>query len=67
MKAKDSPAPRANAGSRADFKAEQKQNNASAPDWEADAAAVWFARLWHMPTPLAHALAAPASVRGAVA
>ena len=44
MTTEKNPAPRANAGSRANFKVEQHQTIASSVDWEADPAAIWFAR-----------------------
>jgi hypothetical protein len=62
MTTEKSPAPRANAGSRANSKVQQHQTIASAVDWEADSAAVWFARRFPMPTMLARVLAALASL-----
>jgi hypothetical protein len=58
MRANENPAPRANAGSRANFKSEQKQNKASAGDWEAEVVAVWLARRFSMPSALARVVAA---------
>ena len=43
MKAKQNPAPRANAESRANVNAELKQDRASMARWEADAAAILLA------------------------
>jgi hypothetical protein len=53
MRANETPAPRANAGSRANFKSEQKQNRATAGDWEAKVVAVWLS--WRFSTPSAPA------------
>jgi hypothetical protein len=58
MMTENSPAPRANAGSRANSKAQQHQIIASAVDREADPAAIWFARQFPMPARLACVLAA---------
>jgi hypothetical protein len=55
-------APRANAGSRANSKAQQHQIIASAVDWEPDPATIWFARRFPMSTMLARVLAALASL-----
>ena len=55
-------APRANAGSRANSKAEQDHIRASAVDWEADPVAIWFARRFPMPARLARVLPALASL-----
>ena len=44
MNMSKSQAPRANAGSRANSKAQEHQIIASAVDWEADPATIWFAR-----------------------
>ena len=44
MNISKNPAPRANAGNRANSKVEQQQIIASSVDWEADPAAIWFAR-----------------------
>jgi hypothetical protein len=62
MTTKNIPAPRANAGSRANSKVQQHQIIASAVDWEADPAAIWFARRFPMPARLARVLAALASL-----
>jgi hypothetical protein len=51
MTTKENPAPRANAGSRANSKVEQLQIIASPVDWKADAAAGWLAR--HLAAPIA--------------
>jgi len=40
----ENPAPRANAGSRANSDIERNRNNSFALDWEADTAVVWLAR-----------------------
>jgi hypothetical protein len=61
MTTEKSPVPRANAD-RANSKVQQHQTNASAVDWEADAAAIWFARHFPMPATLARVLAALASL-----
>ena len=61
MKTKENPAPRGNAGNRANPKVGQGHIRASAVDWEADPAAIWFARRFPMPTVLARVLAALAS------
>ena len=50
MNMSKSQAPRANAGSRANSKAQQRQIIASAVDWEADPATIWFARRFPMST-----------------
>ena len=55
-------APRANAGSRAKSKVQRHQTIVSAVDWEADPAAIWFARRFALPTVLARLLAALASL-----
>ena len=63
MTTKENPAPRANAGVRANFQVQQTQTSASAVDWEGDAVAIWFA--WHFPmmsATLARVLAALASL-----
>ena len=54
--------PRVNARSRANSKVEQQQIIASSVDWEADPAAIWFARWFALPTVLARLLAALASL-----
>ena len=61
MTTKENPAPRANAGSRANSKVEQQKIIAPSVDWEAAPAAIWFARRFPMPTVLARVLAALAS------
>ena len=66
MTKKENPAPRANAGNRANPKVRQGLIRASAVDWEADPAAIWFARRFPMPTMLARVLAALASLVGAL-
>ena len=66
MTTKENPAPRANAGSRANSKVQQTQTSASAVDWEADPATIWFARRFPMSTMLARVLAALASLVGAL-
>jgi hypothetical protein len=63
---KENPAPRANAGSRANSKVEQQKIIASSVDWEADPATIWFARRLPMSTMLARVLAALASLVGAL-
>lgn len=62
MTRKENPAPRGNAGNRANPKVGQGQIRASAVDWEADPAAIWFARRFALPTVLARLLAALASL-----
>lgn len=62
MSANENPVPRANGGSRANSKAQQHQIIASSVDWEADPAAIWFARRFALPTVLARLLAALASL-----
>jgi hypothetical protein len=62
MNINKSPTPRANAGSRANSKAQQHQIIASAVDWEADPATIWFARRFPLSTRLARVLAALASL-----
>jgi hypothetical protein len=62
MNKNKNPAPRANAGNRANSKVEQQQIIASSVDWEADPAAIWFARWFALPTVLARLLAALASL-----
>ena len=62
MNMNKNPAPRANAGSRTNSKVQQQQIIASAVDWEADPAAIWFARRFPMPARLARVLAALASL-----
>jgi hypothetical protein len=62
MTRKENPAPRGNAGNRANPKVGQGQIRASAVDWEADPAAIWFARWFALPTVLARLLAALASL-----
>ena len=62
MRTNENPAPRANAGSRANSKAQQRQINSSAVDWEGDAPAIWFAPQFPMPSRIAHVLAALASL-----
>ena len=54
--------PHVNAGSRANSKVQQQQIIASSVDWEADPAAIWFARWFALPTVLARLLAALASL-----
>ena len=66
MTTNKNPAPRANAGSRANSKAQEHQIIASAVDWEADPATIWFARRFPISTMLARVLAALASVGGAL-
>jgi hypothetical protein len=57
------PAPRANAGIRANSQVQQPQTSASAVDWEAAAVAIWFARHFPMmPATLTGVLAALASL-----
>jgi len=58
MKRNESPAPRANAESRAAFNEERRQNKASSGDWEAEAAAAWFAVRLSIPSALARVLGA---------
>ena len=48
MNGNESPAPRANVGSRANSKSEQKENKASVGDWEAEVVAVWLS--WRFST-----------------
>jgi hypothetical protein len=62
MSTNENPAPRANAGNRANSKTEQGHNRPSGIDWEADAAAVWLARCFPMPAALARLVAALASL-----
>src|SRR5260370_39946370 len=62
MNMNKSPTPRANAESRA--KVEHHQIIASSVDWEADPAAIWFARRFALPTMLVRVLAALASRGG---
>jgi hypothetical protein len=62
MTTKENPAPRANAGSRANSKVEQLQIIASPVDWKADAAAGWLARHLAVPEALARVLVALASL-----
>jgi hypothetical protein len=62
MMTENSPAPRANAGSRANSKAQQHQIIVSAVDRVADPAAISFARQFPMPAMLARLLAALASL-----
>ncbi len=62
MTAQENPAPCANAGSRADTKAEHGQHRATAIELEADAAADWFATRLSVPSALACVLAALASL-----
>ena len=63
MTTNKNPAPRANAGIRANSQVQQTQTSASAVDWEADPAAIWFARQFPMmPAMLARVLAALASL-----
>jgi hypothetical protein len=62
MNMSKSPAPRANAGSWANSKAQQQQIIAASVDREADPAALWFARWFALPTVLARLLAALASL-----
>ena len=62
MTTKGSPAPRPNSEDLANSKAQQRQTIASFVDWEADPAAIWFARRFLMPTMLARVLAALASL-----
>ncbi len=62
MTANENPAPRANAESRADSKTERNNDKPSPIDLEADAAAVWFARIIPAPAPVARILAALASL-----
>ena len=61
----ENPAPRANAGSRANSDIERNRNNSFALDWEADTAVGWLARRITMPAALARVLAALASLGGA--
>jgi hypothetical protein len=61
MTAQKNPTPRANAGSRANSKCEQKQNKPSAGDREPEVVAVWLARRFSMPSTLARVVAALAS------
>jgi hypothetical protein len=62
MTRKENPAPRGNAGNRANPKVGQGHIRASAVDWEADPATIWFARRFPMSTMLARVLAALASL-----
>ena len=62
MNMSKSQAPRANAGGRVNSKAQQQQIIAASVDWEADPAAIWFARRFALPTVLARLLAALASL-----
>ena len=57
MSTNENPAPRANAGNRANSKVQQHQIIASPVDWEADPAAIWFARRFALPKVLARLLA----------
>ena len=67
MTRKENPAPRGNAGNRANPKVGQGHIRASVVDWEADAVAIWFARHFPMmPATLARVLAALASLVGAL-
>jgi hypothetical protein len=61
MTGQNNPAPRANAGSRADSKTERNNDKRSAIDLNADAAAVWLAARFPMPAALARVLATLAS------
>lgn len=62
MRTNENPAPRANAGSRANSQVQQPQTSSSSFDWEADPAAIWFARRFALPTVLTRLLAALASL-----
>jgi hypothetical protein len=62
MTISECPAPRANAGNRANFDAGRERNKAPAGDWEDDAAAVWLAEHFHTPAVLARVLAALAGI-----
>ena len=62
MSTNENPAPRANAGNRANSKVEQHQIIASPVDWKADAAAGWLASHLAVPEALARVLAALASL-----
>jgi hypothetical protein len=63
MKVKQNPAPRANAGSRANSKVHDKsQFIASAIDREANPAVIWLAMRFPIPTMFARILAALASL-----
>jgi hypothetical protein len=62
MSRNKNPAPRANAGSRANSKSERTQNRASASVCEADTAAVWFSARLATPSAFARVLAALASL-----
>ena len=62
MTRKENPAPRWRAGNRANSKVEQQHIIASSVDWEADPAAIWFARWFALPTVLASLLPALASL-----
>jgi hypothetical protein len=62
MNMNKNPAPRANAGSRANSKVQQHQIIASPVDWKADAAAGWLARHLAVPEALARVLVALASL-----
>jgi hypothetical protein len=62
MTTEKSPTPRANAESRAKSKVQQHQTIVPAVNWEADPAAIWFARRFALPTALARLLAALASL-----
>jgi hypothetical protein len=62
MTRQENPAPRGNAGNRANPKVGQGQIRASAVDWEADPATIWFARWFALPTVLARLLPALASL-----
>ena len=61
-----SPAPRANAGSRANSKTKELNHKPSAIDLEPDAAAIWFAARLSIPSALARLVAALASLGRAV-
>jgi hypothetical protein len=61
-----SPAPSANAGSRANPKTKESDHKPSAIDLEPDAAAIWFAARLSIPSALARLVAALASLGRAV-
>jgi hypothetical protein len=58
MTGQNNPAPRANAGSRADSKTERNHDRAFILDWEVEAAAVCLTARFSMPAALAGILAA---------
>jgi hypothetical protein len=62
MKSTENPAPRANAGSRANSNFKCNHDKAFPLDWEAEAAVVWLAARFPMPAALARVLATLASL-----